>query len=201
MNLAKSLSRILAAVLAVVALAAVPAVAASASTAAPAAPAVISPAGMIGPGLGEFQICATKGGGKCLDEGSSNAVITDPNNGSNQRWGVFGTSCHTVNTSDCEPFTNGSGMNSEFAGDKIVDVQAQDGRCLYQASGLAMWHESNCDITGHEWVIDGWSFVNPTRSNTKGVPAYLTSTGIAGGEAVVQTDWVSGNSQWGSNNG
>jgi hypothetical protein len=163
----------------------------------------VRPRGMLGPGLNEFQVCVTKGGGKCLDEGSSHTVITDTNNGSNQRWGVFGAGCHTINTSggQCQPFFTGTGMNTQFNADKIVNVQAQNAACLYQVSGVAMWNPSNCQVTANEWVIDGWSLINVTRSNTEGVPAYLCSQGIAGGAAVVQTTWQSGFCQLGSNNG
>jgi hypothetical protein len=168
------------------------------------------PQSKLGPGLSSFFICAAEGGGKCLDkklDGSTDGhVVTDPDNGSNMPWHIdFVTDvCSVIAASDpdCEPFSPGSGLNTEHDGKDIVNIFDAEQDCLHEVSGVMEWHSpgNGCKgVSGSEFVIDGWTLVNVLRSDQEAPPRdqALCSTGVAGANAYVG-NWISGNCQLGS---
>ncbi len=165
------------------------------------------------------EICAQSGNGYCLNDWNGNPNLGAPVKMYTAKvandvfsWSSLPGYCSDgdVSTSPACPFKNGSGLNTEFNGAPMVEIQAGNDLCLgTDSSGnanLGACPNPNGKSTGSNiWVLAAgcnpynagdYSFVNVYWSNIDGSPQYLISGGAIGAQAYVQ-DGVA--SCWGEN--
>jgi hypothetical protein len=160
--------------------------------------------------------CAQQGAGSCMTEASDTIdahINQEPLDTNLARQGVAAQAINIcdgghVVTSNC-PFDVGSGLNTAFQGDQIVQLLLQNGGSIgVNGNGLGMWVQNslNCTGTCHshwiKWVLAGWSVVNvgASNANVNNHAQYATSPGCNGCQDIVTYPWQSGYSQWGTHN-
>jgi hypothetical protein len=150
-------------------------------------------------------LCAGKGSGLCLNlKNGLNDIgqpyITwandhDDNEQLNSDLNEQNICGNDVVSETC-PFTKGSGLNSQFDNDPIVELYDADTNGCVGSSDDVYTTNQDCNGDGTVWIDSGYSFINRAASDDENTAAYLCSTGTEGSSAVIQTNWESGYCQW-----